>query len=210
MARADELHEVVPGLYVWQAFGAACKTDLTSTAYVLEEKIIFLDPILLGREPMSELLSLGEPAVIVLTNGNHERASRALAQRWKVPIWSHPEAAAELPCRTDADLADGQVLFGELQVKALPGGGPGEIALYHARTKSLSFGDLVINLPGYEFQVLPEKYCRNAPQARLSLRTLGSLEVRRMTFAHGLPLVQNAERRFAEFVQGLGADATRA
>jgi hypothetical protein len=203
MVRAEEIHEVAAGLYVWQAYDPDCKADLTSTAYVMDGRIIFLDPVNLGREPLSELLARGKPAAIILTNGNHERASRVLARRWEVPVWSHPEAAGALSFPIDADLADSQALFGELLVKVLPGGGPGEIALYHARTKSLSFGDLVINLPGYEFQLLPEKYCQDVRQARSSLKTLGWLEVAKITFAHGLPLVQNAGKRLFDLIQSL-------
>ncbi|MBV9488264.1 MAG: hypothetical protein JO069_00875, partial [Verrucomicrobia bacterium] len=73
--------------------------------------------------------------------------------------------------------------------------GPGELALYHARTRTLGFGDLVINLPSHAFSILPDKYCQNPRQARTSLQKLRDLPIEQITFAHGLPVVMGAGDR---------------
>jgi glyoxylase-like metal-dependent hydrolase (beta-lactamase superfamily II) len=196
-ARAQEVYRVTPALFAWQAYDPSSKVDLTSVAYLVGGRLVVVDPVELTGEAETELVAAGEPVAIVLTNGNHERASASLAASWKVPVLCHEEAVAGTDIVADAYVEDGQELFGGLAVMTLPGGGPGELALYHARTQALSFGDLVINLPGYEFSLLPDKYCVDPRQARASLQKLQGLAVSRVTFAHGWPVVTGAGEHLA-------------
>jgi glyoxylase-like metal-dependent hydrolase (beta-lactamase superfamily II) len=124
-----------------------------------------------------------------------------LAASWQVPVLCHEAAAVGAGITADACVNDGQELLGGLSVITLPGGGPGELALYHARAQALSFGDLVINLPGYEFSLLPDKYCLDPQQARASLQKLRGLAVSRITFAHGWPVVTGAGQRLADLLE---------
>jgi glyoxylase-like metal-dependent hydrolase (beta-lactamase superfamily II) len=199
--RAEEVHRVTPALFAWQAYDPSSKVDLTSVAHLVDRRLVIVDPVELAEEAKAELLAAGDPVAIVLTNGNHERASARLAASWQVPVLCHEAAAAGTGLAPDAFIGDGQELLGGLTVITLPGGGPGELALYHARTQALSFGDLVINLPGYEFSLLPDKYCLDPQQARASLQKLRSLAVSRVTFAHGWPVVTGAGERLAGLLE---------
>ncbi|MBV9997592.1 MAG: hypothetical protein JO015_00605 [Verrucomicrobia bacterium] len=199
--RAQEVHGVTPVLFAWQAYDPAAKVDLTSVAHLVDGRLVLVDPVELTDEAEAELVSAGDPVAIVLTNGNHERAGVRLAASWQVPVLCHRAAAAETGIAADAYVDDGQELLGGLTVITLPGGGPGELALYHAGSQALSFGDLVINLPGYEFSLLPDKYCADPRQARASLRKLQGLSVSRVTFAHGWPVVTGAGERLTRLIQ---------
>src|SRR5690242_17224495 len=132
---AREIHQVTPGLFVWQAYDPSSKVDLTSVAYLVEGRLVILDPVALVEAAATELVAAGEPVAIVLTNGNHERASARLADSWGVPVLCHEAAVPGTGITADAFIDDGQELFGGLTVITLPGGGPGELALYHARSR---------------------------------------------------------------------------
>lgn len=199
--QAQEFHRVTPALFAWQAYDASAKVDLTSVAHLVDGRLIVVDPVELTEEAEAELVTAGDPVAIVLTNGNHHRASIRLTASWQVPVLCHRAAAAETGIVADAYVDDGQELLGGLTVITLPGGGPGELALYQAGSQTLSFGDLVLNLPGYEFSLLPDQYCADPRQARASLRKLQRLEVSRVTFAHGWPVVTGAGERLAGLVQ---------
>lgn len=199
--RAQEVHRVAPALFAWQAYDPASKVDLTSVAHLVDGRLVLVDPVELAEEAEADLLAAGEPVTILLTGGNHERASARLAAAWQVPVLCHEAAMAEIGIVPDACVDDGQELLGRLRIITLPGGSPGELALYHATAQALSFGDLVINLPGYEFSLLPDKYCLDPRQARASLQKLRGLAVDRVTFAHGWPVVTAAGERLAGFLE---------
>jgi glyoxylase-like metal-dependent hydrolase (beta-lactamase superfamily II) len=199
--RAQEIHRVTPVLFAWHAYDPSSRVDLTSVAHLVGGRLVLVDPVELAGRAEAELVEAGKPVAIILTNGNHERASARFAESWQLPVLCHQEAATEAGVRADACVDDGQELFGGLTVITLPGGGPGELALYHAGTQILSLGDLVINLPGYEFSLLPDKYCLNPRQARASLQKLRRLAVGLITFAHGWPVVTGAGDRLAGLLQ---------
>ena len=77
---------------------------------------------------------------------------------------------------------------------AIEGAPAGEIAIYaDADGGSLVIGDALINMGSYGFTFLPAKYCANHKQMRRSLRKLLDYEFERILFAHGLPIVANAQ-----------------
>jgi glyoxylase-like metal-dependent hydrolase (beta-lactamase superfamily II) len=199
--RALEVHRVTPTLFAWQVYDPSSKVDLTSVAHLVDGRLVLVDPVDLAEPAEAELVAAGNPVAIVLTNGNHERASARFAASWQLPVLCHEAALAGTGVVADACVDERQELLGGLAVITLPGGGPGELALYHARTQTLSFGDLVINLPGYEFSLLPDKYCVDPQQARASLQKLRGLAVSRVTFAHGWPVVTGAGDRLAGLLE---------
>jgi glyoxylase-like metal-dependent hydrolase (beta-lactamase superfamily II) len=199
--RAEEIHRVTATLFAWQAYDPSSRVDLTSVAHLVGGRLVLVDPVELAEEAEAELFAAGDPVAIILTNGNHARAGARLARAWQLPVLCHEAAATEAGIAADACVDDGQELLGGLTVITLPGGAAGELALYHAGTETLSFGDLVINLPGHEFSLLPDKYCLDPRQARASLQKLRHLAVSRVTFAHGWPVVTGARERLAGLFQ---------
>ena len=59
MARAEEIQEVRPGLYFWQAYEPSVKVDLSCCARQTARGLVFIDPIPLAKEALEELLSVG-------------------------------------------------------------------------------------------------------------------------------------------------------
>ena len=199
MTAASDLYPVAPGLFVWQAYDEEVKADLTSCAVSVGGALVLIDPIPLSPDGMDELLAHGQPAVVVLTNGNHARAAEMYRDRFRIPIAASQEAEAEFGFELGAHLADGESLAGVFTVHALPGAGPGEIALHHS-TGWLHLGDALINFEPLGFSKLPDKYCSAPAKMRESLRKLLPLEFSLLTFAHGLPLVTRAHDRFAQLL----------
>lgn len=192
MTRADEIHVVTPTLAVWQAYEPAVKCDLTSVALRLDEKLMLVDPIALSAAGVAELDAFGQPALVVCTNGNHARAADDFRKRYGVPLAAHAEA--ELETSVDLALTDGARLLDAIEVCALPGAAPGEIAL-RSPDGIACVGDALIDLPPDGFRRLPDKYCADPKVLRESLRKLLRWDFRILTFAHGWPLVASARER---------------
>jgi hypothetical protein len=193
MSRADEFQLIRPDLAFWQAYEPAVKCDLSCCARCVDSRLVFIDPIPLAAPALDELLALGKPAAIVLTNGNHTRAALDFRARFSIPILAHPDAVAELGLPIDKELQDGAIVVDALRVITLPGAGAGEIALCGAGV--LHMGDALIHIDPPGFAPLPDKYCADPRELRHSLGKLLRSDFEILTFAHGLPLISQARRR---------------
>jgi hypothetical protein len=199
MTRADEIQLVTPELVFWQAYEPSVKADLCSSAVRTAQGWALIDPIDLTAEALAELREIAEPALIILTNGNHARAAAALRKRLAIPVAAHPDAIAELGIEVDRTIEDSDLVAGDLRVIRLPGAPAGEIALCRPG-HALNLGDALINLPPHGFTFLPDKYCIDPRLMRESLRKLLDWEFQQITFAHGQPLVKDSKAQLTRLL----------
>ena len=194
MKPVSEYSTLRSGLFHWQGYEPEVKCDCSSTAVVTPAGLIFIDPIPLAEVALQELVgeSFSTPAAVVLTSGNHQRESLALAKRFGIPIFAPDDAGEDIIA--DQRFRSGDPVAG-IESIPLPGFGPGETAFLYEG--ALIFGDALINLEPEGLRPLPDKYCE---EKKLSLRSLKSLEALKpelLLFAHGHPIVQHAARRLS-------------
>ncbi len=194
MSAAEEFQRIGPRIAFWQAYEPAVKCDLSSCAILTGGGWVFVDPILLAKPALAELLVGGAPAAIVLTNSNHARAAARYRELFSIPVLASGEAVPELEVSVDRVVCAGDLVFEELTVVSVPGAGPGEIAL-HFGSELLVMGDALINIEPEGLRFLPEKYCADAKALRHSVLKLLALDFERMTFAHGLPIGAQARQK---------------
>ena len=197
MPVATDFQTVTPALFAWQAFEPAVKCELSSCALDTADGLILIDPIELTEAALGRLLHGRKPRAIFLTNGNHARAAGALRDRLGVKVFASADASG-LDIVPDETLAEGQIAPGEMEVIALPGAGPGEIAFFGNGV--VCVGDALIHLPPEGLRHLPDKYCAAPEQMRRSLRKLLSCDFQVMTFAHGAPLVGEARKKLEQLL----------
>jgi hypothetical protein len=188
----DEIQQVRSNLLCWSAYDPSVKADLSCCAVLTGAGMLFIDPLPLAEEPLAELAAAGQPLGVIVTNGNHERASTFFSAHFSVPIYS----CAPLPGAIA--ISESAPPPGVERIVELPGFGEGEIALLHDGI--LVMGDALIHLDPQGFSVLPEKYCSDPKTGRASLRKLLRLSFEVMTFAHGPPLVREPRRRLKELL----------
>lgn len=200
--QADEAQEVLPGVFIWQAYDRSVKTDLSSAAVVIGAELVFIDPIPLKKRELAKLAQAYRPSSIVLTNGNHARAAEAFREEFQVPIVASEAACGPLGLEVDQIVKEEAPVLGELQVIELPGFGEGEIALYREGAGGLMIvGDALINVESHGFIPLPEKYCQDARQGKSSLEKLLQFRFGALIFAHGLPIVSQARSRLESLLK---------
>jgi len=194
MKPVPEYSTVGPGLFHWQGYEPAVKCDCSSTAIVTSAGLIFIDPIPLIEEALKEIVadSFSAPAAVVLTSGNHERESLALAKRFGIPIFAPKEAGDDMVA--DQRFRSGDPVAGMKSI-ALPGFGPGETAFMYEG--ALIFGDALINLESEGLRPLPVKYREDKKQSLRSLAALQNLKPQALLFAHGNPIVKDASGSLA-------------
>ncbi len=189
MRPVDELQFASPAVAVWQAYNPEVKVDCTSTALATPSGWLLIDPIPLAESCVKELIESRPLAGIVLTSTNHQRASLDLRAEYNVPIYA-PHA---LDLVADIRLKPDDSFCESVRVINMMGAASGEIALLSETT--LILGDAVINLG--ELALLPDKYCEDPKQLRVSLRALAEHDFELACFSHGLPIREAKGRLLA-------------
>ena len=198
MQPVPEYSTVRPGLFHWQGYEPEVKCDCSSSALVTEAGLIFIDPIPLGDAALQDLVaeSFSAPAAVVLTSGNHQRESLALAKRFGIPVFAPENAGDDI--LADQRFHSGDPVAGMKSI-ALPGFGPGETAFLYEAT--LIFGDALINLEPEGLRLLPEKYRESKKQTLRAIEVLQELKPQILLFAHGHPIIQSAASRLAVIIK---------
>jgi len=196
MVPAPDLHLVTPRLALWHTYDSSSKTELFSTAAIDDAgRILVVDPIPLADQPRRALLRLGTVQAIAVTNANHWRAAAQFSADFNAPVFAQasPEPEISKPIEPAGHL---KKLFAGLAAIPIDGAAPGEIALHFPQDGgTLIVGDSVIHFDPYGLALLPKKYCTNQQAMRRSLRRLLAPKSRRIFFAHGLPILNQAMSR---------------
>ncbi|MDX2080697.1 MAG: hypothetical protein SFU53_07920 [Terrimicrobiaceae bacterium] len=196
MTPVCEFDRLARDVVIWHSYQAAVRAGCGSTAVRVQTGWVVFDPLPLEEVAWAALLGIAPVTAIVLTSGNHERASSDFARRSGSLV--HAPAGARGEVRADVFHEADAIVHGFRSI-SLPGAGPGETAWTDGST--LVIGDALINLDG--LALLPDKYCSDPKLLRRSLRVLLSETFERVTFAHGEPLVEQANDRLSEFVSCL-------
>ena len=203
MRPASDFDRITSDIAIWHGYDSAVKAELYSTCLGTSGRIYFIDPILLENEALDKLIGSIPVAGIVVTNGNHHRASAKFAEKFSAPLLGRIEA---FPNKAEPDLkrvADGDEIYDELTAIDIEGAVEGEIALHYAPDGgTFVIGDALINFEPYGFTFLPAKYCSNGKQMRRSLRKLLGYKAERILFAHGTPIVSDASERLRSLLDG--------
>ena len=201
MPVAADLVQILPGLFLWHDYDSSVKADLFSSAVLTSTGAHFIDPIPLKPSQLQRLCKAWQPAGVIVTNANHQRAAAHYAEKLSVPIFARADSFSdEIPAQS-VEVADGAKIGQELEVISIDGAVAGEIALYHPADRgTLIVGDALINFEPYGFTFLPRKYCANERQMRASLRKLLAYPAERMLFAHGTPILSGASAQLRQLL----------
>ena len=197
MRPASDFDRIASNIAIWHAYDSAVKAELYSICLTTASGTYLIDPILLQREALDEMISSGPIAGIVVTNSNHHRAAAQFAQQFQTPIFAHHETFPDDEPSRLTTIADGEEISDGLRVISIQGAASGEIVLHHAGIGgTLIVGDALVNFEPYGFSFLPAKYCSNQKQMRRSLQKLMDYQAERILFAHGRPILSSASERF--------------
>jgi glyoxylase-like metal-dependent hydrolase (beta-lactamase superfamily II) len=184
----------------WWFYDPQVKCRCYSQACVHQNNLTLIDPI----HPKSQtdwvtVLEMGQPTLIILTNGNHERDAKKIQQELKIPIACGEGAIHDLTLQPDIILAGKMQIHG---IRPIPieGAGPGELALFCQSQQAVFIGDAIINLPDTGLSCLPDKYASDPGLLRQSIRALCDYSFSRVCFSHGDPIESNARSAIRQIV----------
>jgi hypothetical protein len=205
MARAQEIDEVSPGIFVWQTYDSKVKAELFSTALETKTGLYLIDPIPLASKDLAGFQLNRKPAGIFVTNVNHARAAAQFSKALSVPVYANQKLRGTPDFPEATWVQDGEALSPGLTVRGIEGGPAGESALHHTDNGgTIVVGDALINFEPLGFALLPSKYCVDQKLMRRSLGKLFEFAFERMLFAHGTPILSGACARLERLLATVG------
>ena len=147
-------------LYAWSVFNERLNIDFNAFALIrppAEGGNVLIDPLPLSVHDAEHLRSLGGAAWIVITNSDHVRGAKEIAEAFGAKIAGPAAEKESFPLRCDRWLAEGDELVPGLVAFELEGSKtPGEIALLLDGTTLFS-GDLIRAHRAGELMTLEQK-----------------------------------------------------
>jgi glyoxylase-like metal-dependent hydrolase (beta-lactamase superfamily II) len=199
--QASDFDRIASNIAIWHDYDSAVKAELYSTCLGTSRGTYLIDPIPLQNEALHELIGSNSVAGIIMTNGNHHRASTKFAEKFSVPLFGRTAAFPDKAVRELKSVTDGDEISEGLRVIGIEGAAEAEIALHYAPDGgTFIIGDALINFEPYGFTFLPAKYCSNQKQMRRSLRKLLDYKAERIVFAHGAPILSAASERLGDLL----------
>ncbi|MGM3304840.1 MBL fold metallo-hydrolase [Anabaena sp. WFMT] len=192
-------------LYSWSCFNPARNIDFNGFAWIRPEGNILIDPVALSNHDWNHLESLGGVSWIVLTNSDHLRSAKEIANQTYAKIAAPKAEKEDFSILCDRWLADGEELVPGLKVIEIQGSKtPGELALLLEET-TLITGDLVRSHKAGTLTILPDEKLINREQAVASVRRLAALEkVDAVLVGDGWSIFRDGKERLQELVGSLG------
>lgn len=164
-----------PDLYGWSSFDTERNVDFNSCAWIRPEGNILIDPMPLSNHDLAHLNELGGATWIIITNSDHIRAAKEVAQLTGAKIAGPVAEQETFPILCDRWLQNGDEIVPGLQVLELQGSKtPGELALLLERT-TLITGDLVRAHKAGSLMILPDPKLKNRQEAVASVRKLAEI-----------------------------------
>ncbi|BAY88705.1 MULTISPECIES: hypothetical protein [unclassified Tolypothrix] len=193
-----------PDLYGWSTFNPARNIDFNGIAWIRPEGNIIIDPVALSNHDWNHLNSLGNVAWIVLTNSDHARSAKDIADQTYAKIAGPIAEKDNFPINCDRWLSDGEELVPGLKVIELQGSKtPGELALLLEET-TLITGDLVRAHRAGTLTILPDEKLVNREQAVASVQKLANLtQVETILVGDGWSVFHDGRDRLKELVATL-------
>ncbi|MGH7728437.1 MAG: cupin domain-containing protein [Vulcanimicrobiaceae bacterium] len=185
---------VVPGVAMWSRWQPDRNVFFNSYFIEAAGGNLVVDPLALEEQDAREIEERGGVAWIAVTNRDHERAARVLAERFGAKLAASEADAPLLSGPVDRRLADGDELCGAI-VLVLDGlKTPGEFALFLAERETAILGDALWGEPAGALRLLADDKLLDPLRAALSLRRVAALRPRHLLVGDGAPIFGDATR----------------
>jgi hypothetical protein len=198
-AVAQELQEVVPGVFSWRVADDRIG-GYTSAAHAVRDddgSYVLIDPLPLID---SELARLEPVAAIVLTAATHQRSSWRYRARFGVPV-QLPQGSRETDEEPDAHYGPGGTLPGGLEAVHAPGPEQPHYALLLARGDGVLFcPDQLMRGPDGALMLVPGEYHEDPAETRRTVERLAELPFAVLCLDHGPPLVDDPKRAIRDLL----------
>ncbi len=190
------MQEIVTGVFTWPWFSQ--RHGYNFNGFLIQDAAgnLCIDPVQADAATLDEIAGHGVQRIL-LTNRNHVRAANAVRARTGARTAIHPDDAAyarSQGAELDDELRPGERI-GPLQIVAVPGKSPGEVALHWLARRILIVGDCLIGNPPGQCSLLPDKVMDDPARLRASVRRLLDWDFDTLLVGDGHCILQGAKAR---------------
>src|SRR5262245_18300503 len=185
-----------PDLFAWSQFDESRNVDFWSVAWIRPGGNVLFDPLPMTVHDRAHLATLGGTAMIVITNSDHTRGARQLAQVLGATLCGPRAEGNGFALTCERWLGDGEELVpGLLALERDGSKTPGELALVLERT-TLITGDLVRGHVAGQLNLLPDAKLKDRAQAITSVGRIVDQypEIDTVLVGDGWPLFHGGRR----------------
>jgi hypothetical protein len=188
-------------LYGWSRFDESRNIDFHSVLWQRAEGNVVVDPLALTPHDEAHLRELGGAALIVVTNSDHVRDTKRLAEITGARVAGPKAERDSFPIPCDLWLGEGDEPVPGLRIIELHGSKtPGELALLLEK-ETLVTGDLVRAHRAGALDVLPTPKLKDRAAAVDSIRRLLDFaDVKVVLTGDGWPIFRGGNRALRELV----------
>ena len=159
-------------LHCWSRFDEERNVDFNSVLWVRPGGNVLIDPLPLSPHDEAQLQSLGGAQWVVITNSDHVRDSRAIAEKIQAKVAAPAAERNSFPIPCDRWFVDGDELVPGLLALEMHGSKTsGELVLLLEQT-TLITGDLIRAHRAGSLGLLPEAKLMDVAGVRASLDRL--------------------------------------
>jgi len=195
-----------PDLFGWSVFNEDRNIDFHSVLWTRPEGNVAIDPLPLAPHDEKHLAELGGAGIVVVTNSDHVRDARRLADDCGAVLLGPAAERDSFPVACDRWLEDGDEIVPGLSALEMAGSKtPGELALLLDDT-TLVTGDLVRAHEGGRLCLLPDAKLSDRAAALASVRRLAGLpQIEAVLTGDGWPVFRDGTARLRELAADLEA-----
>jgi hypothetical protein len=200
LAGMKTLHR--PTLFGWSAFDESRNIDFNSVLWTGTPGNVVIDPLPLSPHDAAHLEALGGAKVIVVTNSDHTRDTRRLADRLGARVYGPRAERDAFPIACDGWLGEGDEPVAGLRVLELDGSKTkGELALL-IEGHTVVTGDLVRAHQAARLNLLPDAKLGDRALAVASVKRLAALPtVEAVLVGDGWPIFRDGKRALTELAE---------
>lgn len=193
-----------PDLYSWACFNPARNIDFNGFAWIRPEGNILIDPVALSNHDWQHIESLGGVMWVVLTNSDHLRSAKEIADQTYAKLAAPKGEKESFPILCDRYLSDGEELVPGLKTIEMQGSKTtGELAFLLEET-TLITGDLVRSRRAGWLEMLPNDKLSDREKAIASVKRLATLDkIEAVLVGDGWSIFRDGHARLQELIATL-------
>jgi len=192
---------VVERVAMWSRWQADRNLFFNSYFIAGDDENVIVDPLALDEADAGEIAANGGAAWIVVTNRDHQRSAKDVAERFGAKVAASEADASALSIAVDHRLRDGDVIGGATVV-ALEGlKTAGEIALHWPWKQTVLVGDALWGDPAGSVRMMPDDKLADPLRAARSLRRLRACKPRHLLVGDGTPIFERAYEAIGAYLE---------
>jgi uncharacterized cupin superfamily protein/glyoxylase-like metal-dependent hydrolase (beta-lactamase superfamily II) len=183
---------IVPDLWTWKRWQSDRSMDFNSW-FCKGDVNIVVDPLETDADDLRQIEEMGGVDWVVVTNRDHERATKLFVDRFEAKVAAGGRDADELSVGVTQRLGDDDLFHGWRVIELEGFKSPGEIALYSSLRRTVILGDSLWGDPAGSLRFMPDAKLEDPQRAVLSMRRVrGVVRLENILVGDGAPIYGNA------------------